>query len=354
MATPGAWIAGIGMMTAVGDCAAQTAASVRAGISRYRESSVYNRNFDPMTLALLPEEALPPLAEILEKVPGLTSRKLRMLRLATPAFKEATQPVLSGTPPPLFLAGAEPLADRPPPVDDAFLDHLHTQVGGAFDRGTSAVFSSGRAGGFQALAAGLSALERGAPFAVIGGVDTYLDLYLLGTLDLEGRVLAEGVMDGFCPGEGAGFLLLASEAAAGGQRPGLATFVHLPFLAVELGHRYSEEPYKGEGLANAVTGALPPLEGRPVRTVYGSLNGENFGAKEWGVSVLRNKAALAEGFHFEHPADCFGDTGAACGPLLLGLAAFGMSRGYRPGACLVWCSSERELRGATCLARRSS
>lgn len=344
MAGPGAWVVGVGLVTAVGDSAAQTATSVRAGISRYRESAVRNARGAPMTLALLPDEALPPLATPLAAVAGLTSRQRRMLRLAAPALREALAAAPPGSPPPLFLAGPEPLEGRPPPADEAFLDLLHIQARGAFAREGSSVFPSGRAGGFQALAAALEALARGTPSALVGGVDTFLDLYLLGTLDREGRVLAEGVLDGFCPGEGAGFLLLSPEPAPG------AAFLHPPGLAAEPGHRYAQEPYRGDGLAQAIALALAPVEGRPVPTVFGSLNGESLGAREWGVSVLRNRAGLAPDFRFEHPADCFGDVGAAFAPTLAGLAALGLARGYRRGPALVWCSSEHELRGAACVS----
>jgi len=40
---------------------------------------------------------------------------------------------------------------------------------------------------------------------VVGGVDTFLDLRLLAELDAEQRILGAQVMDGFIPGEGAGF-----------------------------------------------------------------------------------------------------------------------------------------------------
>jgi len=343
----GAWIVGIGMMTAVGDCAAQTAASVRAGISRYRESSIYNRRFQPMTMALLPEEALPPLNEELAKTPGLTSRQIRMLRLAEPALKEAVRPIPSIEQVPLFLAAPEARPERPHPVTDAFLDHLRIQVDVPFDRGRSAVFPTGRAGGLQALEAAIAFLdEEEEGYALVGGLDSYLDLYLLASLDQEDRVLADGIMDGFAPGEGAAFLLLASERALEAGEATPVGFVSSAALAEEPGHRYSDEPYKGEGLAEAIAVALEPADGEPIQTVLASLNGENYGAKEWGVAALRNSASLDPEHAFEHPADCFGDTGAAAGPLLLGLAAIGMNKGYLADPSLVWCSSEGELRGA--------
>jgi 3-oxoacyl-[acyl-carrier-protein] synthase-1 len=48
-----------------------------------------------------------------------------------------------------------------------------------------------------------------------------------------------------------------------------------------------------------------------------------------------------------HPADSFGDTGAACGPILVGLAALGIKAGYRRAPALVYGSSDRGLRAAT-------
>ena len=58
---------------------------------------------------------------------------------------------------------------------------------------------------------------------------------------------------------------------------------------------------------------------------------------------------FAENFEVEHPADCLGDAGAALGPILLGLAALGLEKGYRGSPCLVWSTSDREPRGAALL-----
>ena len=351
------WVCGIGMITAVGDSTAQTAASVRAGISRYAESSVYNKRFLPMTMALLPEENLPPLNEELENAtPGLTSRQRRMLRLAEPALKEALAPLPRGKKIPLFLAVPEKLPDqpdRPPPVTQKFLDQLITQTGTEqIDRAKSKLLPTGRTGGLQAIQDAILALAQSDDlgYALVGGVDTYLDLYLLGTLDKDDRVLADGVMDGFAPGEGAGFILLCSNKAKESHSPLPTAQVTPPGIAAEPGHRYSEEPYKGDGLAEAVTAATEAgLNGTPARTVLCSMNGESFGSKEWGVATLRNTAALDETLRTEHPAECFGDTGAAIGPILVGLAALGMEQGYLPGPCLVWCASETEHRAAVCV-----
>jgi len=350
MTDQGAWICGIGMVTPVGGCTAQTAASVRGGISRYQESPVYNKRFQPMTLALVPDDDLPPLADSLAATPELTARQARMLRLAQPAIEEALQALPPGPPPPLFLAVPETRPGRPPAVTEAFLDDLVVQSGAAIDLDQSRIFSTGRAGGFQAMAAAIELLAQGnLERILVGGVDSYLDLYLLGTLDQEDRVLAEGVMDGFAPGEGAAFLLLGSEQAKQAMGLDQAAFIQPPGIASEPGHRYSDQPYKGEGLAEAVSLALAANGNGPVKTVFAGLNGENFGAKEWGVAAIRNQPALDPDFRFEHPADCFGDTGAAVAPLLAGLAAVGLRESNLAGPCLAWSASEGEARAAACI-----
>ena len=80
-----------------------------------------------------------------------------------------------------------------------------------------------------------------------------------------------------------------------------------------------------------------------------SLNGENFGAKELGVASLRNSDKLDPDYVIEHPADCFGDTGAACFPISIGLSAMGFVKDYMKGPVLSYASSEAQYRGAACI-----
>lgn len=350
----GADILGIGMMTAVGVGAAQTATSVRAGIARLAETAIHNRKFNPIVMGTLPEEELPALEASLDQLPGLTARQIRMLRLAGPALHEAVADVGSVADVPLLLAVPEALPGRVDPAGAKFLEHLAKQSGVSFQLAGSKMFPHGRAAGFLALAEGLGLIESGgAPRVLVGGVDSYLDLYLLATLDGEGRVLAQGVMDGFAPGEGAAFLLLGPPRGAGG-RP----IAHIVAAAsgAEAGHRYSEEPYRGDGLA-ATFQTLFAADGaadEPVKTVLAGLNGENFGAKEWGTAYMRSKEQFVDDMELQHPVDCFGDAGAALGPLLIALGAIGIQKGYVSEPCLAWASSDREERGAALLRGRSS
>ena len=335
-------IIAVGMLTPVGADAVMTAAAVRSGISTYEESSVLNKHFNPMIMSLVPEDALPELEKELSKQ-GLTSRQQRMLRLATPAIQQLADKLAA--PVPLMLCGPEKLPGRRSVVSDKFLKQLMVQTKVSIELENSYVFPQGRAASFYALEAAMRLLESGSHNQVIvGGVDSFLDLHLLATFDADDRILAEGVMDGFAPGEAAAFLLLKLADSESTVK------IYPPGIADEPGHRYSQEPYKGEGLANAVAEAISGVSASTIKTVLASFNGENFNAKEWGVAAIRNSQYLDSDFDIIHPADCYGDLGAATGPVLMALASIGMQKGYYERPSLVWASSEIEQRAAVYMA----
>jgi 3-oxoacyl-[acyl-carrier-protein] synthase-1 len=342
-------IIAVGMVTPVGLAAAPTAAAVRSGIARLNESKVLGRDGEPLVMGLVKDEHLSPLAPSLEKHPALTSHAQRLLRLAAPALQEVLKPCLDPAAVPVFLGLHEPWPELPAPVGADFLKHLEHQAQGAFAVSRSKVFCQGRASGLVALEHALQLLssDRKTTFVVAGGVDSYLAPALLARLDRESRLPSGPITDGFIPGEGAAFLLLARPGEA--DRLGLDPVAGLAGvgLSEEKGHRYSSEPYLGEGLAGAFAQLFAQGEApSPIPCVYAGLNGESFWAKEWGVAYLRNAKRFVENVRIEHPIQNFGDPGAALGPLMVGLAAIGLQRGYREDPCLVWCSSDREARGA--------
>jgi 3-oxoacyl-[acyl-carrier-protein] synthase-1 len=186
-----------------------------------------------------------------------------------------------------------------------------------------------------------------ASFVVAGGVDTYRDLWILGTLDQKERVKSEANLDGFIPGEGAAFVVVSTAETA--ARYGLTALGRISPVAsgFEAGHLESTEPYRGDGLAATIgqlvrAGAIA----EPISEVYSSMNGESHWAKEWGVSYLRHRAFFDPGHGMHHPADCYGDLGAAAGPTMLVLAALGARDRYRRSPTLVYGSSDRGPRAA--------
>ena len=79
------------------------------------------------------------------------------------------------------------------------------------------------------------------------------------------------------------------------------------------------------------------------------MNGESVWAKEWGTAFIRNRARFDENAEMNHPAEYYGDPGAAAGPLMAGLALTGLHRGYLKGPVLVFTSSDHGQRAAVLL-----
>ena len=347
-------VASVGMMTAVGLTAAETAASVRAGTMRNTETDLRDKRFDRFTLAEIPEDGLPPLADQVA-AQRLTARERRMLRVATTALRECAAPLASADnavlPIPLCLALPEGLPSHQ--IDGArFAAYLSAQVPGVFDPTRSDASHTGRAGSVTAVGQAVLTIQQGlADFVLAGGVDSYRDLFLLGSLDAEQRVKSETSLDGFIPGEGAAFLILASARACAAR--GLQPLASVSPVAAgfETGHLYSEEPYRGDGLAATVAQVVAQrLADQPIGEVYSSMNGESHWAKEWGVAYMRNRDAFLPVYRMHHPADSVGDTGAASGTLMVGLAAVGIRNKYRRSPALVYGSSDRGPRAALVVA----
>ena len=368
-------ILGIGMVTAVGLSARQTAASVRTGIGRLEESYVTDRYGEMLVMGLVDAGELPALNEELADPddPGqeLSPRQERVARLAGPALLEAIAchvdlhvPAPARASVPLLLALPEAHPETRQAIGPEMLEILETQTERRFEPELSRTYALGRAGGFAALDDALDLLggrdrrvdrRRAPPLVVVGGVDSYLDLGLLYALDGEGRLRTGEVTDGFVPGEGAAFLVLGPPGSA--ARTGRRALARITGVgrAHEAGHIYSSEPNRGDGLATAFSTLFERAGGgapiRNVARVYAGLNGESYWAKEWGVAQIRCAGRFRERLHVRHPADCFGDAGAALGLIMLGLAALDLSRGRIDGDCLVWGGADRGERGAALLAR---
>jgi 3-oxoacyl-[acyl-carrier-protein] synthase-1 len=300
-----------------------------------------DRHFEPIQMGLVPEDGLGTLTPEIDELP-LPSRARRMLRLATPSLQEVAKG-LDG-PVPIFI-GLPALMPKEAPWIAHVPAYLQKVTNVAIDVKRSAVVPHGRAAGLMALELALNALRTDPnATAIVGGVDTHLDLRLLSLLEAEERILGPRVMDGFIPGEGAAFCVISATAAV---KPGTPhTVVHAAASTMDPGHRYGTEPAKGEGLALALdqvrqrAGQLPG----PIATTFAGFNGESAEGKLWGVARLRHNDFFASTMVIEHPADKYGDAGAATGAILLALAAKSLSIGARPGPALVWAASDREPR----------
>lgn len=350
MAKPAIVIVSVGAVSPIGLSLAETAASARARINRLHEIEWRDRRFQPFIVGVVPDAGLPPLAPELSKQ-YLQYREARMLRLADVALQETLMPIKQDQSTiPLLLGLPEHHTTKPLEPKD-FLIKLAQQFKARLDISRSIAAPNGRAAGLMAIKRATAMLEaKEAEFILVGGIDSLVDLYVLGTLDMQGRIRNEVNSDGFSPGEGAAFLLLTlAETAA---KKALTPLVQVLGIAMghEPGHIYAEEPYLGEGLASTFSNLLAETPPAPIGCVYASFNGERYWGKEFGVARLRNSSAFMPDHQMEHPAECFGDLGAAHGPMLAALAAHGISKRYRNSPCLVYASSDYSSRAATLLA----
>jgi len=288
---PPAEIVGVGIVTSVGLYAAAAKAAIRAGLTRARKTTVINKAVERQAMRLVDDEYLEPLDPALSSQ-GMTSSHLRMLQLGGPALAEAT--AVSHDPAPLLLALPEVRPGVEDPIAPSFLQQLAVQARVRIATSESALYRQGGAGALYALRDGLSLLASGKTSQVIiGGIDTFLALARLASLDAEDRLYGARSLLGFQPGEGAAFLLLRS-AQERQQRGPASPQVFARVMGVGVGnekaHRYSQEPYRGDGLAEAFADLFDPLppDYPKVRCVYCGFNGENMPAKEWGASRLRH------------------------------------------------------------------
>jgi 3-oxoacyl-[acyl-carrier-protein] synthase-1 len=130
-----------------------------------------------------------------------------------------------------------------------------------------------------------------------------------------------------------------------------SVIVHGAASSTDSGHRYGNEPARGDGLATA----LDTLRQRfsslaPIGTTFAGFNGESFDAKLWGVARLRHNDLFSKEMSLDHPADKFGDTGAAIGAILLTLAAKSLATATRSGPALIWAASDREPRACALIS----
>lgn len=339
-------ITGLGASTPVGRSAWASAAAVRAGISGFvRHPYMIDTAGEPMRAAIAPWLDI-----------GLQGTG-RLAALLLPAMEEALAALPVAVPAERFALALGLPGERPGLPSDV-AGPLLQQVHQRFDRrfGRQITFLAGHAAGLLALRAAFQALSQGRLDAcLVAGVDSWIAPETLAWLEAGDQLHGAGRLNnawGFIPGEGAGALLLLREGA--GMPPEATVWARL--LSVSQAH----EPKRiktqtvciGEGLTTAFHAALQALPaGVKVTDIYCDMNGEPYRADEFGFSALRTSEHFESASDFNAPADCWGDMGAAGGPLHGVLACAASHKGYANGPlALVWSSAETGERAAALLA----
>jgi 3-oxoacyl-[acyl-carrier-protein] synthase-1 len=339
-------IVGVGARTPVGKKAAPTAAAVRAGIV-----GLGDHPFMVDSVGDLMPGALD--AEIDPRIMG----PRRFLLLAESALREACEPLhgVRTLPPdaPLYL-GLPEVRPGFTAQDAAQISSGMSQLEGLPVKLTKVtVFTEGNAAGLSALAKAMEHMNQGGvDMCLVGGVESYFHPDTMEWLD-ENRQLANSVSrSGFIPGEGAGFCLLATEPARG--RMGLKSLARLRAVAVGKESKLikTAEMCFGEGLTATVREAVSGLRlpNERINDIICDMNSERYRAEEWGFVCLRISQFFDDPTAYQSPAECWGDMGAASGPLFVMLACKVAERGQGKGSrTLLWASSELGWRGAAVL-----
>lgn len=332
-----AFVTGIGAVTPLGRDAWASAAAVRAGACGFREHAyMIDTAGEPMRVAAV---------QLDEELQGVE----RLGRLLTMAIDEALQAAPDLTRIEFFLGLPPPRPGTPDTLGDSLRDVVVQRYG----RRVAAVHiaGSGHASALLGMGDALRMVSTGiAAACIVAGVDSYLDAETLEWIEQCDQLHGGGPLNnawGFIPGEAAAAVLLE---ARGASRPALAELVSVG-TGRESKLIKTDTVCVAEGLTQAFRGALRALgPGEFIDNVYCDLNGEAYRADEYGFTVLRTKESFRAATDFVAPADCWGDVGAAGGPLHMLLAIAASSKGTAKGPLsLIWASSEGGDRAAAVL-----
>jgi len=308
-----------GMVTGVGLNAPSSCAAIRCAINNFTETRFMDKGGEWIIGSQVPLE---------QPWRGLA----KLVRMVVPAIKECLAHVgnVRTEMIPLFLCVAE--KERPgrlQGLDDELFHNVQTELGVRF-HSRSGVIARGRVAGALALAEARQLIyEERLPLCLIAGADSFLVASTLDAYEKKDRLLTSQNSNGFIPGEAGAAVLIGSPQ--GSQGPELLC------LGVGVGNEKasveSEEPLRADGLVQAFKAAFADA-GRSIDDLDFRLtdsNGEQYWFKEAALAMTRTLRARKERFEIWHPADCIGETGAAVGPCVLGVALAAARKSYSPG-----------------------
>ena len=291
------------------------------------------------------------LASIGDQVMGLD----RFVALGGPPMTQAAYPWLAAArdarraTPRIPAIVALPSERRPgidPRLAPDLLVRLEARSQVPLDHDRSQLVFGCRAGGVAAIARAIALLGDGAEFVLAGGVDSFFDPEVLEYLDRELRLHSLTAENGFIPGEGAGFVLLAKQRAP--HTPALGGIVSTA-LEREPRPYGSEEPCLALGMTLAAKRAVEPVgsKSRRIGWVMTDVVDERHRVDEWAFAAARVAGAFAPDYVHEQILLATGDLGAASVGTMLAVAVTRWQTCCAPDdAVLVAAHSDGPERGA--------
>ncbi|MEM6989128.1 MAG: hypothetical protein AAF721_01485 [Myxococcota bacterium] len=322
-------------MSSIGVGAAQTGASIRGGLCRFREGP-WAPLGDPVVMAALTDDSLEEASAVAAGyVEG--AWHARLVALAGLALSDAlASDAPSDAPVTLMLGLADARTGAEPPSRGLWRG-IEAVLGHPIDAPRSQTFATGRASIFDALVAAHELLQQDPSARVVcGAVDSYVDEQRVRQeCEAQRTQGGEYAVDGRALGEGAGMLVMRASLRGSGL------LIDAVGRHTDAGHRAGTEPARGEGVANAIEALRGDSDSdRPFASVWTGLTGEVFDAKQWGTACLRHRDLLTAQTRVEHPADRFGDAGAGLGALLFVDAHLRLTQQNRPSPALLWAGSD--------------
>lgn len=311
-----------GLVTAVGFNSISTLAALRAGISGIRETHLADRQSGEALRGAKVD--LPHWWEGLGKVVDLAAPPIDECLYAAQFEKPENIPILLGVAAP----------DRP-----GRWEGLDTQLLKQVERKLdlphhpeSRTFPMGQTAGIYGMVFAHDILtKRKARCCIIAGADSYLQQETVDAYVAQRRIMTEDNSNGFFPGEAGAAVLVT----LGGQEKDPHLQIRGLGVADELAPIASEEPFRGEGMTEAVKLALKDanLKMEDLAWSLTDITGEHYKFKEAGFATGRLSSGTRQGiFDIWHPIEYLGEIGAAMVPTLLAWALHAGQKDYAPGA----------------------
>lgn len=339
-------IVGHGARTPLGYDCSSSAAAVRCGISAIAEHPfMIDRFGQPMKVTRDVS-----LATQLEASGRLSELLISAaLEAIAPLSKASSLPEVS-----LVVSIGESRPGQEVPTDVKVTRALCNVLANEMPVGRVLHWMRGHAGGIEAMnVARHMIFEEQAEIVLVGGVDSYIVPETLEWLDEIEQLHSDNNIYGFCPGEAAGVVLITRDETA--RKLGLVQLLDLVSVGsgIEKNLIKTEDICLGHGLAAAFGLVASPLgESETVDRILCDMNGERYRGNEYGFAVLKTSKLFKNAAEVQTPADCWGDVGAASGPLFACLAVEAEKRGYSHGPLtLIWASSEGGHRSAAIFRR---
>lgn len=333
-------IAGLGMISCLGEGAAVNAAAMRCDYDGFQDIDFHQPYSAERQLG----------APIESDLRGLE----KLIYMSMVAVNEAVQHLPDGYPG-LAVLHCVPDAAHARYINNGRLfpelNHMFRQTRLAAPSADSTVYWQHRCGFIGALKRAQELLyQKGHEYVLIITIDSLLNNGALaeygGDFDGENRrLLGDDYSDGFIPGEAAAAVLLSMPARVPSRViiSGVGESIETATLDNEA------EVLKGDGLANAIRAAAEQAQIAVHDTHYrvSSASGESYFFKEASLALSKALKQKVPAHQLLHPADSIGEVGAAIGGAMVVMDYFALTKGYAPGhTSLHLISNDNPQRGA--------